>query len=1202
MNKIFRSHKGMTLLEAVLAVSIIAIVSMSIVYIQTFMSRQSVRIKDKAFATEKAIQIMEELRSLVAGSEKEQVDVLDNYNDGSTYSEVLTSNKAVTDGGSPLSGNLNQGGTWKYIRNISVFRVPDDPYARKVFVDIYRNDPANPGNPKETLAETISILRTITSNLVPTQVLDVYVIEIENVPGWWSSLTTMRAVFDNVLRGIELRNPGLLIREHRIKRLSYGRDQEYYPYINENTDTNDSAMPYVYFYPGHMRTTGANGLPANVPYDYYLASMMGGQLDIDQERMNSDGYPLCDMNNHAVRYPDEMRLFKYYSSQPGADSDTQEVSLRMLLEQMNSTPNSYRNVLIVNLHGELLPLPPMRNYSDAAKAPARFPNVRLVTHPENIKYAAASNPVSLRVYAYRASTTVGVKGEYYQWSGAAKPDKQTLAGANLKLTRYDRRINFDWGTGSPDPLIGVDTFTVRWTGYITPEYSESYTFEAVTDDGVELYINDPTCSSPVINDWTEQSATTSTYSMNLKANNTYYIEMHYYENSGVSSAKLLWKSATQTEEPVPFDTIPLATVYIPTDTVTSANVTVKEILGGPDEAYQRVNVDISKSTSVCRVTNPAGGGTLITLYDTRMFNSTSSVSSWGGLLSTCTLYGLEYIPCPVGPIPDGFSNDLVTSSITKNTARWVITFAANSFATGAHTVETRIGSDLTTGTTFQYPNLSRTYFWVGQDPPATEQYQFMGDPRHCPYLDVKQASRYNWYFCSIPDTQFSYSSFSYTTDGWNGRCDMDVPRYFLIYRNGILASQSIWTAMNGFSYYYVGMGGEFGMDKDPFYGSPPTGSLPFINQPWNTAADNSLTHVDEILNGPQRIVASTDGTWFAKNWIGELYQDDDYSWWQSTGNVPTGAGNYWRARHHSDFPAYFNFDRSVNTGQEGCSSFMNGQVASGSGAFRHEYCDGSQGDITNLGLDMSTVFNLPLLGQISATRPFNLDYTGDLPPEWGNSIYSGIRTTISIPQVSGTSRVYYTSEYNNSFNASAVVKMVLGSSTCYVSANGLATQTDFGTIEMGGFIIVNMIRSFFDAGLYSGHDHIPQLPYVLITSPTVTDVFTNPSSVNVSWTVSWLRWDGNAYTTDYTAGYTESTTMTYNVKYYDGNNWRFCSDGAIAQEGVYDSGHAVAGTQYTWSNLAGLSKGVNYLICVEAYRQNYLKHYGYDQVQFSISK
>jgi len=31
------------------------------------------------------------------------------------------------------------------------------------------------------------------------------------------------------------------------------------------------------------------------------------------------------------------------------------------------------------------------------------------------------------------------------------------------LVRQDSEINFDWGTGSPDPSIPTDNFSVRWS-------------------------------------------------------------------------------------------------------------------------------------------------------------------------------------------------------------------------------------------------------------------------------------------------------------------------------------------------------------------------------------------------------------------------------------------------------------------------------------------------------------------------------------------------------------------------------------------------------------------------------------------------------------------------------------------------------------------------------------------------------------------
>src|ERR1041385_6512164 len=67
-------------------------------------------------------------------------------------------------------------------------------------------------------------------------------------------------------------------------------------------------------------------------------------------------------------------------------------------------PSQYRNAIIINLHGELFPFPPVRNYSDAAKDPAQWPNVRAVTHPEQLR-TTNSDVLRLRVYSYRTGAT-----------------------------------------------------------------------------------------------------------------------------------------------------------------------------------------------------------------------------------------------------------------------------------------------------------------------------------------------------------------------------------------------------------------------------------------------------------------------------------------------------------------------------------------------------------------------------------------------------------------------------------------------------------------------------------------------------------------------------------------------------------------------------------------------------------------------------
>ncbi len=77
-----------------------------------------------------------------------------------------------------------------------------------------------------------------------------------------------------------------------------------------------------------------------------------------------------------------------------------------------------------------------------------------------------------------AGHAIGLTGAYYSSHTAASP----FSGSPT-LTRIDSTVNFDWVSGSPDPSISVDQFTVRWTGDVQPLFNETYTFYTRTDDG-----------------------------------------------------------------------------------------------------------------------------------------------------------------------------------------------------------------------------------------------------------------------------------------------------------------------------------------------------------------------------------------------------------------------------------------------------------------------------------------------------------------------------------------------------------------------------------------------------------------------------------------------------------------------------------------------------------------------------------------------
>ncbi|HWD92599.1 MAG TPA: PA14 domain-containing protein [Verrucomicrobiae bacterium] len=157
----------------------------------------------------------------------------------------------------------------------------------------------------------------------------------------------------------------------------------------------------------------------------------------------------------------------------------------------------------------------------------------------------------------------GLHGAYFS---------DTVLG-NLALERTDPFINFNWGLSSPAAGVSSNQFSIRWTGFIQPRYSEVYTFHLTTDDGCRLWVN----GQLLIDKWRDDSGTEVSGSLALTGGQRYDIRVEYYENGGFASAKLEWDSASQAREVVPTgvlfaDTSPLG-VPSPTNLPPTAIVT-----------------------------------------------------------------------------------------------------------------------------------------------------------------------------------------------------------------------------------------------------------------------------------------------------------------------------------------------------------------------------------------------------------------------------------------------------------------------------------------------------------------------------------------------------------------------------------------------------------------------------------------------------
>ncbi|HPC17842.1 MAG TPA: PA14 domain-containing protein [Candidatus Hydrogenedentes bacterium] len=133
--------------------------------------------------------------------------------------------------------------------------------------------------------------------------------------------------------------------------------------------------------------------------------------------------------------------------------------------------------------------------------------------------------------------TGGFLGEYFDEQGFS----------NLKMLRLDQQVAFDWGEGSPSPVIEPNTFSVCWTGWVKPDYTEDYTFLVRTDDGVRLWLN----GELIIDQWNDHGSTTYTSAPKpLVAGNEYLVRMDFYENGGKAVAWLGWQSDHQEKKAI----------------------------------------------------------------------------------------------------------------------------------------------------------------------------------------------------------------------------------------------------------------------------------------------------------------------------------------------------------------------------------------------------------------------------------------------------------------------------------------------------------------------------------------------------------------------------------------------------------------------------------------------------------------------------
>ncbi len=151
--------------------------------------------------------------------------------------------------------------------------------------------------------------------------------------------------------------------------------------------------------------------------------------------------------------------------------------------------------------------------------------------------SALSTALFDNVTVIKNSAGIGVKGEYFDLSNLTV----------LRFTRTDSVINFDWDDGSPSPAVGMNDYSIRWTGQVKPEFTETYTFHTVTEGGVRLWVN----GQPLIDDWIDTVPKERSGTIALTAGQRYDLRLEYRETKGTAAIQLQWSSPRQAREVIP---------------------------------------------------------------------------------------------------------------------------------------------------------------------------------------------------------------------------------------------------------------------------------------------------------------------------------------------------------------------------------------------------------------------------------------------------------------------------------------------------------------------------------------------------------------------------------------------------------------------------------------------------------------------------
>lgn len=145
------------------------------------------------------------------------------------------------------------------------------------------------------------------------------------------------------------------------------------------------------------------------------------------------------------------------------------------------------------------------------------------------------DPISGAYYVQPDGKTPGLKAEYF--------NNSTLSGSPV-FSGTDSTINFSWNDQAPAPGMARKCYSVRWTGYVIPQYSGWYILQFQTNNDGMAYVD----NEPAINRMGRLDATPLSMRRYFEKGRKYALRLEIFVPGTGGSAILGWIPPVKTNK------------------------------------------------------------------------------------------------------------------------------------------------------------------------------------------------------------------------------------------------------------------------------------------------------------------------------------------------------------------------------------------------------------------------------------------------------------------------------------------------------------------------------------------------------------------------------------------------------------------------------------------------------------------------------